>query len=124
MITMRWVADECVSRSIVENLRAEGHDVLFIADKFRGRDDKFVLSLAITEQRLLLTQDTDFGELLFRRLSPNVPGVVFIRIPPERAAMRWVRLKAVIYKLGNGLLGHFVVIEEQRMRSRALKPVT
>lgn len=123
MTPMRWAADECVSRSIVENLRAEGHDVLFVADGFRGKTDEFVFLLAASEGRLLLTQDSDFGELLFRRISLNVPGIVFIRIPPERAALRWPRLKAVIDKIGETLFGRIVVIEEQRTRSRALNPV-
>jgi hypothetical protein len=33
---MRWIADECVSRNVVEVLRAQGHDVLYIA-RFRMR---------------------------------------------------------------------------------------
>lgn len=122
MTPMRWVADECVSRTIVEHLRAEGHDVLFIADEFRGKTDEFVLLLAASEGRLLLTQDSDFGELLFRGTSVAIPGTVFIRIPPARAALRWPRLKATIAKFGETLFGRIVVIEEQRTRSRALKP--
>lgn len=123
MTPMRWVADECVSRALVEHLRAEGHDVLFIADGLRGETDEFVLMLAVSEGRLLLTQDADFGELLFRRISLHIPGIVFIRIPPERAALRWPRLKAAIGKFGETLFGRIVVIEEQRTRSRVLKPV-
>lgn len=122
MTGLRWVADECIPRSLVEQMRAEGHDVLFVAEGHRGSDDEFALQLAISDRRLLLTQDADFGELLFRRRTAELSGLVLLRISPERAAMRWSRLKSMIATLGNEIFGRLVVIEEGRTRSRLMRP--
>ncbi len=120
MIPFRWVADECVQGSLVENLRAGGQDVLFIAEQYSGEDDEFVLSVAVSERRLLLTQDLGFGKSLRHRFS-ELPGIVFLRIPPARAGLRWLRLSGVIDEFGERLLGRLLVVEEGRTRARALK---
>jgi predicted nuclease of predicted toxin-antitoxin system len=64
---MRWLADECVAAPLVWFLRAGGHDVLYVAESAAGLSDPDVISLALREKRLLLTEDKDFGDLVFRR---------------------------------------------------------
>ncbi len=63
---MKVIADEGVDKPIVDALRMEGFDVLYILETNQGADDEFILSLANEEQRILLTQDKDFGELVYR----------------------------------------------------------
>ena len=72
---MRWLADECVAAPLVALLRTNGHDVLYVAEAAAGLSDADVIVLALREQRLLLTEDKDFGDLVFRR-ERAVPGVV------------------------------------------------
>jgi predicted nuclease of predicted toxin-antitoxin system len=81
--------------------------------------DTDVIAFASRERRLLLTEDKDFGDLVFRRGLP-VPGVVLMRIDPENAAIKSARLSAAIERYGEGLLGRYTVIEEGRFRSRRL----
>ena len=71
------------------------------------------------EGRLFLTEDKDFGELVFR-FKRAVPGVVLLRIDPEKPHLKWTRLEAAIARFGEGLFGRYVVIEEARFRSRPL----
>jgi len=71
---MRWLGDECVSASLVMALRAAGHDVFYVAETAAGLSDTDVIALASRENRLLLTEDKDFGDLVFRWRRP-VPGV-------------------------------------------------
>ena len=115
---MRWLADECVAAPLVVFLRAHGHDVLYIAEAAAGLSDAEVIALALRENRLLLTEDKDFGDLVFRR-ERTVPGVVLMRadlkIPCEA-----LRLEAAIVRYGDGLFGRYTVIEEGRVRSRRL----
>ena len=73
---MRWLADECVAPEIVRALRSDGHDVVSIFEDFRGLPDAAVLVMAGREDRLLLTEGSDFGELIFRRgFRPIASGV-------------------------------------------------
>ena len=116
---MRWLADECVDAALVTRLRGAGHDVSYIAEIASGVTDTEALRRAQEEERLFLTEDKDFGELVFR-FKRAAPGVVLLRIDPEKAHLKWTRLASAIAKLGEGLFGRFVVIEEARFRSRPL----
>lgn len=68
----RLIADENIQSFLVGALRKDGHDVLYIAEYADGITDEEVLSIASDQQRLLLTEDKDFGELVFRLTA--IPG--------------------------------------------------
>jgi predicted nuclease of predicted toxin-antitoxin system len=116
---VRWLADECVAAPLVAFLRAGGHDVLYIAEAAAGLSDADVIALALQQKRLLLTEDKDFGDLVFRR-EHRVPGVVLMRIDPENPSLKATRLAAVVERYGEGLFGRYTVIEGGRFRSRRL----
>ena len=69
---MNLVADECVPRPVIEQLRADGHTVTWIGDSHPGIGDADVLAFALQAGAPLLTIDTDFGELVFRENRPSV----------------------------------------------------
>jgi predicted nuclease of predicted toxin-antitoxin system len=120
---LRWLADECVDAALVAELRHLGHDVIYIAERSAGLADPEVLKQAREDDRLLLTEDKDFGDLVFRsRLS--VPGVILLRLSPEDRHLKWGRLKTAIDQFGARLTGRHVVIEKVRLRSRPLLTVT
>jgi predicted nuclease of predicted toxin-antitoxin system len=85
---VRLVADEGVDKQVVERLRQDGHDVVYIAEFDPGVDDKLVLQTASDSGVLLITADKDFGELVFRQHRVH-SGVVLLRlagVPPQRKA--------------------------------------
>jgi predicted nuclease of predicted toxin-antitoxin system len=116
---VRWLADECVAAFVVARLRDGGHDVLYVAEADPGASDSDIVGLAEREQRLLLTEDKDFGELVFR-WHRAAPGTVLLRIVSERRAQKWPRLAAAIERYGEALFGRYTVVEEGRLRSRPL----
>jgi predicted nuclease of predicted toxin-antitoxin system len=116
---VRWLADECVDAGLVFRLRGAGHDVVYIAEVASGATDVEVIRRAHNEGRLLLTEDKDFGELVFRGRTA-VPGLVLLRILSEGRPIKWMRLEAAVEQFGDRLLGRYVVIEEGRFRSRPL----
>ena len=62
---MRFLIDRCAGTFIAEWLRTQGHDV--VESRERGPDpgDRVLLEWAAQESRILITIDTDFGQLVF-----------------------------------------------------------
>jgi predicted nuclease of predicted toxin-antitoxin system len=111
--------DECIDDGLVSHLRAAGHDVVYMAEVAPTVSDTEVMLRAQTEQRILLTEDKDFGDLVFRH-GRSVPGLVLSRIDPAMHELKRVRLDAAIRQFGENLLGRYTVVEEARFRSRPL----
>jgi len=109
---MRFLADESCDFTIVRALRAAGHEVLAVAELAPSAGDPGVLSLALAEERILLTEDKDFGEFVFAR-GHRAHGVLFLRYPRGVIANDVVRLVA---DRGEQLLGCFVVVRPGRVR--------
>jgi predicted nuclease of predicted toxin-antitoxin system len=76
---MNLLADESVDKPIVEQLRQDGHDVLYVAEMEPGIPDDIVLHQANEHQALLITEDKDFGELVHRQGLVHL-GVILIRL--------------------------------------------
>lgn len=116
---MRWLADECVDAGLVARLRAAAHDVSYVAEIAAGTRDVEVLRQAQAETRLLLTEDKDFGDLVFRS-NLAAPGIILIRMEPGEPSLKWDRLELAITRYGTTLFGRYLVIERARFRSRPL----
>src|SRR4051812_31752904 len=76
---MILLADESVDPPIVERLRQDGHDIVYIAELSPSIADDQVLQEANSRNALLLTEDKDFGELVYR-LGRVHAGVVLVRL--------------------------------------------
>ncbi len=97
---MRWLADECVDASLVARPRDAGHNVVYMAEIAPAESDADVIARAQRDGRLLLTEDKDFGDLVFRRGRP-VPGVVLLRVDPAMHVLKRERLAAAIERFGD-----------------------
>ena len=116
---MRFLADESCDVAVVRAMREAGHDVTSVRDTMRAATDGSVLDAALTERRLLVTEDKDFGELVFARGAPTL-GVLLLRYPP--AARSRVALRVIDYVGARSaeLVGSFVVVGPSRTRVRPL----
>ena len=118
---MRILADENVARDVVAWLRTTGHDVLYAAEARAGAADVDWAARAEAEQRVILTSDKDFGELVFRdRLASS--GVVLLRLDDLTVAEILARLQAVWSFVEANPTGRFIVITERKVRGRSLPP--
>ena len=62
---MRFVVDENLPPSLAKLLTASGHDAVHVRDMEAARaPDSVVMSRAPTEDRVIVSADTDFGALL------------------------------------------------------------
>ena len=116
---MRLCANENIPEDCVIRLRQGGHDVLWIRETAPGSPDHDVLARAASEDRLLITFDKDFGELVFRRGAKASQGVVLFRISQPSAAAVAERVSNVLASRDDWP-GHFSVVEEFAIRMRRL----
>jgi len=116
---LKFLADECCDSGIVANLRAAGHDVVYVPERQAGISDDEILQIALTEDRILLTEDKDFGELVYRLKKPAY-GMILIRIDVRERHRKWPRMEALIEKHQDKLPGHFVVVDQDKYRFRPL----
>jgi predicted nuclease of predicted toxin-antitoxin system len=116
---VRWLAYECTHGSVVTALRNAGHDVIYVAEDFPEAADIDLAEFAMNENRLVLTEDRDFGRIVFRN-ERAVPGIVYFRFDIEHRSQQWTKLRSVIEAFGEQLYGHCIVIEPDRFRSRPL----
>ncbi len=118
---MRFLVDECISRTIAERLRASGHDVVWIADCHSGETDRGVLKQSRDDSRIVLTADWDFGELVIR-FEESALGIVIIAISQFTGDLDAFadRLAGELTVLGEELIGRLTIVEAGRIRQRPL----
>ena len=63
---MKILADENIEREFIEVLRVANFDVLSVRESHIGAADDEILQIAVDEKAVIMTYDTDFGELVFR----------------------------------------------------------
>jgi predicted nuclease of predicted toxin-antitoxin system len=114
---MRFLLDESTEFRVAAFLTGLGHDVTAIAHDYpHALSDHEVLDIARREQRILITNDRDFGELIVNERLPHA-GVLYFRLPAATAQLKIDRLAAVL-TTHQDQLDQFLVIEQTTVRVR------
>ena len=112
---MRFLADESCDFGVVRILRASGHDVLAVSEIFPRLSDEDVALWARREDRVLLTEDKDFGQLAFASGGPS-GSVILIRFPAGTRTALPPAVLEIVDRLAEQLSGTFIVIQPGRVR--------
>lgn len=114
---MKLIADESVDRPIVDRLRLDGHDVVYVKELTPSITDDAVMQLANDDGCLLLTGDKDFGELVYR-LGRVHGGVVLHRLAGLTNEKKAQTVAKVFHDHAAELAGAFTVIAPGVVRIR------
>ena len=114
---MRFLLDVCAaSRSMQTTLTALGHDVLSAAEHAPRATDEELLALALVEGRILITEDKDFGELVFVR---RLPHTCIIRFSAMPVAEKVAAMRQLIEGETEAMQqGNIIVVTRNRVRIR------
>ena len=112
---MRFLVDECTGPAVARWLRKEGHDVFSVFEEARGLEDDDVIQKAYAENWILITNDKDFGEKVYRERRSH-RGVVLLRLEDERAASKIDTLRRLLGDYSGQLANRFAVVTEKRVR--------
>jgi predicted nuclease of predicted toxin-antitoxin system len=116
-IPLRLLLDHNVGRGVALALQQAGLDVLFVGDIDPHLPDAAILRWAVQEQRLLVTQDLDFGTLVYHSGHPHA-GVLLLRMTSSSRSDRSNAIVWIIEHYGPELVGKFTVFEGGRLRIR------
>jgi predicted nuclease of predicted toxin-antitoxin system len=112
---MRFLVDECTGPAVAHWLRAQQHEAFSIYDEARGAEDDAIIRKAFEENWILITNDKDFGEKVYRERHLH-RGVVFLRLEDERVTNKIQVLRSLLTRYGDQLQDHFVVVTETQVR--------
>ena len=98
-----------------------GHDVLSASENDPRATDEELLALAFREQRVLVTEDKDFGELVFVR---RLPHPCIIRFVDMRVEDKVAAMKELIQRHEDAMCeGSLIVVTQSRIRFRSIERV-
>ena len=116
---LRLLANENIPLASVRELLKAGHDVVSVAELAPGIPDEEVLRIARQENRIIVTFDRDYGELIFRRRLRAPAGILYLRFLPTGPGEVAAYLSGLIGD-GIGLEGRFTTADRSRVRQRRL----
>lgn len=112
---MRFLVDECTGPAVAQWLQEQNHEVFSVFDKARGMDDDTIIRKALDEKWILITNDKDFGDKVYRdgRLHR---GVILLRLDDERPASKIHVLSQLLGSYSDRVPESFIVVTEKQVR--------
>ena len=114
---MKILADENIEREFIEALREADFDVLSVRESHIGAADDEILQIAVENRAVVLTYDTDFGELIFR-FGLECHGVILLRVHGLSLAEKAQLTILAILEHEAEIENAFTVISENSVRIR------
>lgn len=112
---MHFLVDECTGPVVARWLRAHSHEVFSVYEESRGMADDEILDKAYSEDWILITNDKDFGEKVYREKQPR-HSVVFLRLQVEKTASTIEAIEKRLDGYEVRLADAFVVVTEAQVR--------
>ena len=107
--------DECVGPLVARWLFLEEHEVVSIFPNHQGMSDLDILRWGFAENRIVVTCDKDYGELVYHQGHPH-KGVVLLRLDDETPDSKIAVLRDLMAEFFSQLEGNFVVVTESKVR--------
>lgn len=112
---MRFIVDECTGPSVAAWLRNQNHDVFSVFEDSRGMNDDDIINMAYEENWILITNDKDFGEQVYRDRRLH-KGIILLRLKDETAVSKIFVLSQLLQNHAKQLMDTFIIVTEKQVR--------
>lgn len=112
---MRFLVDECTGVAVARWLRNHNQEVFSVYEQAREMKDQEIIEKCFAESWILITNDKDFGEKVYREKYPH-KGVIFLRLANERSSNKIEVIRNLLDNYAQRLSNNFVVVTETQVR--------
>jgi len=116
---MKNLVDVGVGKAVEVWLARQEFDVKAIRDLDPGMADVDILATAVTEQRLVITMDKDFGEMIVRSGLAHT-GVLLLHLADAQSDEKVSVVQQIFAAYRSVLPGNYCVYQRGRLRVRSL----
>lgn len=115
MREIKFIADVNIEKPIVDFLSKQGYDIKWIPEFDCKIADESLLEFANKEKRILITNDKDFGDLVFlqRRVCT---GIILFRVKGQQTKEKVKLIRKLLMSHQEKILKHFIVITRDKIR--------
>lgn len=112
---MKFIVDECTGDRVAKWLKMSGYEAYSVYKENKGAEDEWILEKAIKENYIVITNDKDFGMLVFKEGKGHC-GVIFLRLQRESTENKIETIKKVLEQCRGKLSYSFIVASEDFVR--------
>ena len=114
---MKFLVDVGVGKKVENWLKENGFDVLSVRDIDSRARDSQILRWAVDQQRMIISMDKDFGELVYNS-GKHHAGVLILRLEDADADTKVAVIKKIFAEYYDKIESHFCVFQDGRLRIR------
>ena len=117
---LRFLVDVGVGKGVEEYLREEGYDTKAVRDIDPRLEDSVIIRTAVSENRMVITMDKDFGELVYHS-SMEHSGVLLLRLEDATGSEKLKVVKNIMNNYADLIKNSFCVFQNDKFRIRKIK---
>lgn len=114
---LRFLVDVGVGKGIEEYLREKGYDAKAVRDIDPRMEDEKIIRTAVSENRMVITMDKDFGELVYHS-STEHGGVLLLRLEDATGSEKLQVVKHILKNYADRIKNCFCVFQKDKFRIR------
>ena len=115
---MKLLANENFLYKSIYYLKEKGYDVLSIGMDNPSITDSEIMTIAISEERTIMTFDRDYGELIFRYNYKPEKGVIYLRLDEYQPEDPGIIIEEIITNKEIDLTRALTVVDKNGIRQR------
>jgi predicted nuclease of predicted toxin-antitoxin system len=106
-----------VGKKVETWIKNKKYNAKIIRDIDPRMSDLDILNIAVSEKRLVITMDKDFGELVYKCRWPH-SGVLLLRLEDERAEEKIKVIETILENYSSEIIFKFSVFKDKKLRIR------
>ncbi len=115
MNKIKFLANVNVEKPLIDFLIEKGFDIKWVTNIDKRMPDDRVCEIANSEQRVIITNDKDFGEIVFYQ-KKIVYGIILLRVTGQNSSEKIILLKELLENYMDKITNHFVVLTKKKLR--------